>query len=92
MIDKIAPYWKAVIGGLAAGLTFAIPVIDDGLSRADALGILLAVLTGSGLVYAAPKNRPARDERGAVDGWGVVLILILVGVIALLFGFGPHSR
>lgn len=50
---------KAVIGGVVAAISFAIPIVDDGLVASEVLGILLAGLTGTGLVYVTP-NRPTR--------------------------------
>lgn len=42
---------KAIVGGLVAGLSFAIPVVDDGLVPSEVLGIALATLTGFTAVY-----------------------------------------
>lgn len=50
-------YAKALLGGLVAALSFAIPVVDDGLIASEVLGILLAGLTGTGLVYAVPNRK-----------------------------------
>ena len=44
-------YAKAIVGGALAALAFAIPVVDDGISLADALGIVLAALAGFQGVY-----------------------------------------
>lgn len=46
----------AIAGGLAAALTVAIPLVDDGLAPSEALSIALAFLTGTGLT-AAPVTR-----------------------------------
>lgn len=54
------PYAKALLGGLVAALSFAIPVVDDGLIASEVLGILLAGLTGTGLVYAVPNKGRVR--------------------------------
>lgn len=48
---------KAIAGGLATGLAFAIPIVDDGLKWSEGLGIAAAFLAGLGIVYAAPKNQ-----------------------------------
>jgi hypothetical protein len=53
---KLAPISKAIAGGLVGALTFAIPVVDDGVQLVDALGIALAFIGGLGIVYAAPRN------------------------------------
>lgn len=55
----LAPYAKAVAGGIAAALAFAVPVVDDGLAPSEVLGIALAFIGGLGIVYASPRNRPA---------------------------------
>lgn len=54
----VARYRKAIVGGTAAALSYAIPVVDDGLLASEVLGIVLAGLIGSGLV-AAVSNAPA---------------------------------
>lgn len=57
MPEKLAPYSKAVAAGIAAALAFAIPVVDDGVTLSEALGVALAFLGGLGVGYAAPANR-----------------------------------
>lgn len=57
----MTPYMKAILGGVVAALSFAIPVVDDGLVASEILGIALAGLTGTGIVYAVP-NRPKRTR------------------------------
>ena len=54
---NIRPYAKAVVGGVVAALSFAVPVVDDGLIVSEVLGILVAGLTGSGIVWVVP-NKP----------------------------------
>lgn len=51
-------YAKAVVAGLIAAISFAIPVVDDGLVASELLGIVLAGLVGSGITYAVPNRRP----------------------------------
>lgn len=58
----MSPYAKAVVAGLVAALSFAIPVVDDGLVASEILGIVLSGLVGSGVTYAVP-NRPKRQHR-----------------------------
>jgi hypothetical protein len=53
----LAPYAKSVLAGLIAAISFAIPCVDDGLLASEVLGIVLAGLTGLGVVYAVP-NKP----------------------------------
>ena len=47
-------YAKAVLAALAAGIAFAIPVVDDGLAVSEVLGILSAVLVAGGVVWRVP--------------------------------------
>lgn len=56
---RVAPYWKAVAAGVASGVAFAIPVVDDGLLPSEVLGIVLAVLTGAGVTWAVPNRGPS---------------------------------
>lgn len=44
-------YAKAIVGGLLAGLAFAIPVVDDGLTVSEILGIVAALAAGFQGVY-----------------------------------------
>lgn len=55
-MKKIRPYAKAVAAGLAAGIAFAVPVVDDGLKPSEILGIAGAMLTGAGIVYRVPNE------------------------------------
>lgn len=55
-MKTIAPYAKAVAGGVATALAFAIPVVDDGLKASEVLGIALAFLGGLGIVYQVPNR------------------------------------
>lgn len=64
-MNSIKPYLKAVAGGIATGLAFAIPVVDNGIVPSEALGIALAVLTGAGIVYGVP-NKPAYEPEHEV--------------------------
>lgn len=50
-------YAKAIVGGLVSAVTAAIPIVDDGVSASDALGIALAFLLGLGVVYVVPNKR-----------------------------------
>ena len=64
MLTKIAPYSKAIAAGLAAAIAFAIPVVGDGVTLPEWLGIVGAFLGGAGIGYAAPKNQPKPDILG----------------------------
>lgn len=55
---KLGPYAKAIVGGVAAAVAFAIPVVDDGLLLSEVLGIVLAGLTGAGVTWVVP-NTPS---------------------------------
>ena len=52
--------------GPAAALAYAIPVVDDGLVPSEALGIVLAGLTGWSAVYWAPMKDRASTARTGV--------------------------
>jgi hypothetical protein len=69
MLDKIAPYWKAVVGFIAPGaivITSAVLEGSDGGSAITGsewiLALCSAVITSAG-VYAFP-NRPAGSPVG----------------------------
>lgn len=57
-MQSIKPYAKAIAGALVAGLSFAVPVVDDGLATSEVLGIMLAALVGFQSVYWT-RNAPA---------------------------------
>jgi hypothetical protein len=59
----LAPYAKSVLAGLGAALAFAIPVVDNGLTASEVLGVVLAGLSGAGVVYAVP-NKPTNRRVG----------------------------
>lgn len=56
-MSSLKPYAKAILAGLAAAISFAIPCVDDGLTASESLGIALAGLTALGIVYQVP-NKP----------------------------------
>lgn len=60
-MDALKPYLKALTGGVAAAISFAIPVVDDGLIASEILGIILAGLTAGGLTYGVP-NLPRKNH------------------------------
>lgn len=53
-------YAKSILSGVIAAISFAIPVVDDGLAPSEVLGVILAGLVGLGVVYAVP-NKPASE-------------------------------
>ena len=63
-MDKIKPYLKSLVSGLTAGISYAIPVVDDGVLPSEGLGIVLAFLVGLGVVYAVPNStyEPKHDD------------------------------
>ena len=52
---------KALAGGAAAAISVAIPLVADGLTWPEGLGIALAFLGGLGVVYVSPANKPAAE-------------------------------
>jgi hypothetical protein len=59
VIRKTKPT-KAWVAGALAALAFAVPVVDDGVSLGEALGIALAALAGFQGVYWTT-NKPKAD-------------------------------
>ena len=56
MSFDVKPYAKAFTGAVVAGASFAIPVIDDGLTASEVLGITVAALTAFGMVWGVPNK------------------------------------
>jgi hypothetical protein len=88
LLAALAPYHKAIFGGLAAGVVAVLSALDGGVTAKEWGGIALAVLGGAGVVYVAPKNVPApvAGERGDMDAGLMLMVLTFVGVVLLLFG------
>lgn len=60
-----------VLAGVAGALVAAGPLLDDGVVPSDVCAILLAGLTGTGLVSVGSKvkaKRKARKDRKALKG------------------------
>lgn len=57
---KPQEYAKAIVAALIAGASFAIPVVDDGLTTSEGLGIAVAALTALATVWAVPNARTRR--------------------------------
>lgn len=53
---------KAYVGAAVAGLSAAVPLVDDGLTRSEVLGIALAALAGFQGVYWTTNRAPAEGE------------------------------
>jgi len=51
---------KAYVGALVAALSYAVPIVDDGLLPSEAVGIVLAALVGFQAVYWV-SNPPSAD-------------------------------
>lgn len=49
---------KAIVAGLVAGISYAVPVVDDGLVPSEGLGIALAALVAWQAVYWTPNRKP----------------------------------
>lgn len=56
---KLAEYAKALLSGTIAAVSFAVPVVDDGVKPSEGLGIALAFLIGLGIVAVVPNRKPA---------------------------------
>lgn len=65
---KVLDYAKAIAGGLVASLTAAIPVVDDGLTPSEGLGIALAFIVGTGIVAAVPNDLAQRRASRIASG------------------------
>jgi len=75
MLEKFAPYWKAVVAFLAPGvvaLGAAVQVGSEGGSAVTVpewVGIVVACFATAGLVYAVPNaSQPVVPEDAPEDG------------------------
>ena len=97
-MSKLAPYMKALIGALVAGLASLQQALDDGVVNAqEGTGVGIAFLSGLALVWAIPNRDPEAEhqdestmppEYGAID-LGTALIFCVLVVIALILA-GVH--
>lgn len=63
-MNKVAPYAKAVIGAVVAGLASAQQALDDGIiSAAEGVGIAGAVFAGLVLVFSIPNKDPEAEHQ-----------------------------
>ena len=62
-MSKLAPYFKALTAALVAGASAAIPLVDDGLTASEALGIAVAFLTALSVVYAVHNKDPQAEHQ-----------------------------
>jgi hypothetical protein len=54
---KLNPIAQAILGGVAAALVVAAPLVDDGVTASEIIAIVLAGLGGSGLTAVTPVAR-----------------------------------
>lgn len=57
---------KAVVAGLVAGISFATPVVDDGVVPSEALGIAGAFLAAFIAVYFVENTGPNAPSSGTL--------------------------
>lgn len=66
MLNKIAPYWKAVVAFVAPGATIigmaVLPGSDGGssITTAEIVTAVVVSITTAASVYAAPKNKEVK--------------------------------
>lgn len=54
----ISPYWKAIVGALAAGSAAAVTAVQDStVTTGEAVTIALAILASFGLTWAVPNAK-----------------------------------
>ena len=64
-MNKIAPYAKAVIAAVVAGLTaIATGLVADGLSWSEVVAALIAFFVALGAVFSVPNRPPFTPEGG----------------------------
>lgn len=51
------PLAQAILGGIVAAITIAIPLVDDGTSASEVLSILLGGIVGTGLTAVKPPRK-----------------------------------
>ena len=52
-------YAKAIVGGIVAALSAAIPVLEQPVTSTGIITIVLAFIAGLGIVYAVPNAKRA---------------------------------
>ena len=55
-------YAKALAAGIVAACSFAIPIVNDGVTTSEALGIVVAFFAGLGIVYQVRNAPPAAQD------------------------------
>jgi hypothetical protein len=63
-MTKIAPYAKALIGAMVAGLGSLQQALDDGaVTPQEGTGVAIAFLSGLALVWAIPNKDPYAEHQ-----------------------------
>jgi hypothetical protein len=63
-MSKLAPYMKAVIGALVAGLASLQQALDDGsVSAQEWTAVAIAFLTAGAVVFAVPNKDPEAEHQ-----------------------------
>lgn len=58
-MKNIAPYAKALVGGIVSGLGAAATALTDGVvTPVEWITVILAFIAGTGIVYAVPNTNP----------------------------------
>lgn len=98
-MSTLAPYLKALVGALIAGLASLQQALDgdNSVTAQEWTGVVIALLSGLALVWAVPNKDPHAmhqaesvqpPERGAADvvmvAVVVLLVLILLAVVGVL--------
>jgi hypothetical protein len=82
---------KAILAGLIALLSALVPVLDDGVTSAELLGVVVAALVAYGAVFELPNgaspdvgtSTPQPGPHGSGDLGAVALVEILA-IVALV--------
>jgi len=88
-MEKVAPYAKAVVAALIAGLASAQQALDgnNDIDGSEWIAVALATLVGLGAVFAIPNRDPQamhQDESVQPPQAGYGAIELLVGVVVLI--------
>lgn len=63
-MNKIAPYWKSVVGFIAPGAALIVAAVmpgtpgDSAITAAEWITAAATCVVTAGAVYAAPRNQP----------------------------------
>jgi hypothetical protein len=74
---------KAILAGLIALLSALVPVLDDGVTSAELLGVVVAGLIAYGAVFELPNGRAPSGDAGHVNAGAGVLLLVIAGGVVL---------